>query len=257
VASVNYVASHDGFTLADTTAYNHKHNEPNGELGRDGHNDNRSWNHGVEGRTDDAQVLERRHQSIRSLVATLALSTGVPMINAGDELGRSQEGNNNAYCQDNAISWVDWDLEPWQQDLLAVTRRVFALRREHAVLRQREFFAGHPRRSDGTTDLVWYAGDGRRMDPGRWNDTSVRTLQMYLDGGHVGDRSLLVVLHGGEEGEVEVTLPAQPMVSAYELLWDSRAAPEEPREPFGDNGSHEAGHPVIMRGPGVRLYAAT
>jgi isoamylase len=253
LASVNYLASHDGFTLADTTAYNHKHNEPNGELGRDGHNDNRSWNHGVEGRTDDPKIRERRHQAIRSMVGTLALSTGVPMINAGDEIGRTQEGNNNAYCQDNGISWVDWDLEPWQEDLLAVTRHVFALRHEHPVLRQRQFFAGHPRRTDGTTDLAWYAGDGRRMDPGRWNDTGVRTLQMYLDGGHVGDRSLLVVLHGGDE-EAEVTLPAQPSVTAYELLWDSRAAP---REPNGDREVQEPDRPVTMRGPGVRLYAAT
>jgi glycogen operon protein len=185
-------------------------------------------------------------------MGTLALSTGVPMISAGDELGRTQEGNNNAYCQDNGISWLDWELKPWQQDLLAATREVFALRREHAVLRQRGFFAGHPRRSDGPTDLAWYAADGRRMDAGRWNDTGVRTIQAYLGGGQVGDRSLLLVLHGGDE--VEVTLPAQPTVSTYELLWDSRTTTVEPH---GDSGFHAPGGQVTIVGPGVRLYAAS
>jgi isoamylase len=252
LASVNYLASHDGFTLADTTAYDRKHNEANGELGRDGHDDNRSWNHGIEGPTDDPAILDQRRQTIRNLMATLALSTGVPMICAGDEIGRTQRGNNNAYCQDNEVSWLDWDLKPWQEEILATTRRLFALRRAHAVLHQRAFFAGHPRRSDGTTDLVWYAADGRRMDPGRWNDTEVRTIQMHLDGGHVGSRSLLTVLHGGDE--TAVTLPAPPGVTSYELLWDSRITSPNAN---GDNEIRPPGAQVVLTGPSIRLYGVS
>jgi isoamylase len=250
LASVNYLAAHDGFTLADTTAYEDKHNEANGESGRDGSDDNRSWNHGVEGRTEDRAVEARRHQSIRNLLATLALSTGVPMLSAGDELGRSQQGNNNAYCQDNEISWLDWDLAPWQRDLLDTTRQLLALRREHAVLRQRQFFAGSPRRSDGTTDLTWFGADGRRMDPGRWNDAAVRTIQMYLDGAQVEGRSLLVVLHGGDQAEL--TLPAEPSGSAFELLWDSTAVAAEP-----DTAALPAGGTITVPGPAIRLYGVS
>ncbi|MDP9221963.1 MAG: glycogen debranching protein GlgX, partial [Actinomycetota bacterium] len=250
LASVNYLASHDGFTLADTTAYDHKHNEANGESGRDGHDDNRSWNHGVEGPTEDRAVEARRQQSIRNLLATVALSTGVPMLCAGDELGRSQQGNNNAYCQDNEISWLDWDLAPWQRDLLDTTRQLLALRREHAVLRQRQFFAGSPRRSDGTTDLTWFGADGRRMDPGRWNDAAIRTIQMYLDGTQVEGRSLLVVLHGGDHAEL--TLPTEPAGSAFELLWDSTAAAAGP-----DAEVHPPGGTITVSGPAVRLYGVS
>jgi isoamylase len=247
LASVNYVASHDGFTLADTTAYDRKHNDANGEQGRDGHNDNRSWNHGAEGPTDDVVVEFARQQSLRNLLGTLLLSTGVPMIAAGDELGRTQHGNNNAYCQDNETSWLAWDLEPWQEDLLATARGLLQLRRDYPVLRQRQFFDGHPRRSDGTTDLTWHAADGGRMDPGRWNDADVRTVQMALDGTNLGSRSLLVVVHGGLESEV--TLPGEPMSVDYELLWDS-ATPV----PHGDNEIHPAGSAVQFAVPSIRLY---
>ena len=156
---------------------------------------------------------------MRNLLGTLLLSSGVPMICAGDELGRTQRGNNNAYCQDNEVSWLDWDLRPWQQDLLATTRTLLSLRRRFEVLRTRQFFAGSPRGTEGTTDLVWYAADGGRMDPQTWNDADVRTLQMYLDGTEVDDTSLLVVVHGGPA--TDVTLPLQPGVTTYELLWDS------------------------------------
>ena len=141
-ASVNFVAAHDGFTLADLTAYDEKHNEDNGEDNNDGSDGNRSWNHGVEGPTDDEQVLTLRRRSMRNLLGTLLLSSGIPMINAGDELGRSQGGNNNPYNQDNATTWFDWDLEPWQEDLLATTRHLVAIRREHPALRQRTWAEG-------------------------------------------------------------------------------------------------------------------
>jgi isoamylase len=251
LASVNYVAGHDGFTIADAAANDHKHNDDNGEQGHDGQDDNRSWNHGVEGPTDDPEIGAARRQSVRNLLGTLLLSTGVPMLCAGDEMGRTQGGNNNAYCQDNEISWLDWDLEPWQQDLLGTTRQLLALRRTYEVLRTRQFFAGSPRQIDGTTDLIWYAADGGRMDPETWNDAEVRTLQMYLDGTEVDDRSLLVVLHGGFAADL--TLPLHPGVMTYGLLWDS--AHEAPNL-NGPNAFHTPGESVPVAADSLRLYIA-
>ena len=146
-ASINFVTCHDGFTLADLVSYNEKHNEANGEDGRDGTDDNRSWNCGVEGPTDDPGILALRRQQARNLLATLFLSQGVPMLLGGDELGRTQGGNNNAYCQDSEVSWYDWDAV--DQDLLAWTQRLIALRRAHPVFRRRRFFQGRPLRRPG------------------------------------------------------------------------------------------------------------
>src|SRR6478752_5108258 len=168
VASVNFVAAHDGFTLADTASYERKHNGANGEGNRDGHGDNRSWNHGVEGANAGEGVLRVRRRSLRNLLGTLLLSTGVPMINAGDEIGRTQRGNNNAYCQDNDLSWFDWDLQPWQRDLLETTQFLVHLRASQPVLRQRSFFTGRPAHADGTADLEWYSADGLRMHYAVW-----------------------------------------------------------------------------------------
>jgi len=248
IASVNYVAAHDGFTLADTTAYAHKHNGANGEGNRDGHDDNRSWNHGVEGPTTDAAVLAARQRSIRNLLATTLVATGVPMLNAGDELGRSQRGNNNAYCQDNEVSWFDWDLEPWQRDLLETTRFLVRLRATNPVLRQRTFFTGRPVHADGTADLQWYAADGEQMHPGLWDDARTRTLTMFLDGSHLEADSLLLVFHGGAHG-AEVTLPDHAGVRAYELLWDSSWA--TPRV-----GSKVEPGPVSVSAASLQVYAA-
>ena len=165
IASVNFVTAHDGFTLADLTVYDTKHNGANGHSGTDGSNDNRSWNHGVEGRTDDPDIAAARRRSMRNLLGTLLLSTGVPMLNAGDEIGRSQRGNNNPYSQDNEISWMSWDLEPWQEDLLETTRHLVRLRRDHPVLRQRAFFSGRqgPARRLDRPRVV----QGRRRADGR------------------------------------------------------------------------------------------
>ena len=150
-ASVNFVTAHDGFTLRDLVSYERKHNEANGEDNRDGTDDNRSWNCGVEGETDDAGRRDLRRRQVRNLLATLLLSTGVPMLVAGDELGRTQGGNNNAYCQDNEISWVDWSLLGTRPgaSLLELTARLIALRRAHPVLRRRAFFSGGRSRPDG------------------------------------------------------------------------------------------------------------
>jgi isoamylase len=220
LASVNYVAAHDGFTLADTTTYERKHNEANGEGNRDGHDDNRSWNHDVEGETDDAVVQAARRRSLRSLLGTLLLSTGVPMLAAGDELGRTQRGNNNAYNRDDETSWLDWDLRPWQRDLLATTTHLLTLRRDNPVLRQRQFFGSRPPHGDGTVDLGWFGGDGQPMDDARWHDPHGRVLQAFLHGAPVAGPSLLLVLCGATQA-VDVVLPGPPWATSYELLWDS------------------------------------
>ena len=248
-ASVNFVSAHDGFTMADLTAYDHKHNEANGEDNRDGSNGNSSWNHGVEGRSDDAVIGRARRQTLRNLLGTLLLSTGVPMINAGDELGRSQGGNNNAYCQDNETSWVDWDLEPWQEDLLATTRHVARVRRDLPALRQRVWALGRQVHDDGTRDLEWYAADGRLMGHG-WDDPGVRVVQMYVAGAWLAADSALVVVNGGRE-ETVVVLPSAPGVAAYRLLWDS--AWERPQP---DAAEHLPG-PVAVAATSLRVYAAS
>ncbi|GAA1892858.1 glycogen debranching protein GlgX [Lapillicoccus jejuensis] len=228
IASVNYVTAHDGFTAHDLVAYDHKHNGPNGEGNRDGSGHNLSWNHGVEGPTRDEEVLTRRRRSLRNLLGTLLVSTGVPMLNAGDELGRTQRGNNNAYCQDNEISWFDWELAPWQEDLLATTGFLTRLRREHRVLRQRTFFQGRPVADDGAQDVAWYGADGSAMTDGAWGDPGTRTLQLLLDGTWLGEESVLLVLHGGAQ-DTTLTLPRPPAGASYRLVWDS--AWERPGDP--------------------------
>ncbi len=247
LASINFVAAHDGYTLADTTAYEHKHNDGNGEANRDGHDDNRSWNHGVEGSTADAAVLAQRRRAMRNLLATTLLSTGVPMLTAGDELGRTQHGNNNAYCRDDELSWIGWELAPWQFDLLATTAYLLQLRRDYPALRQGRFFSGRSRHEDGTTDLSWFAGDGTLMDEGRWHDPDNRTLLGLFDGTAAGaptpdDSAVLLVLHGAD-ADAQLTLPGAPWASAYRLLWDS--ADERPV-----TGSWQSAHqpqPVRVR----------
>lgn len=222
LASVNYVAAHDGYTLADATTYEHKHNLGNGEGNRDGHGDNRSWNHGVEGPSDHHELMAGRRRSMRNLLATVLLSTGVPMLAAGDEMGRTQRGNNNAYCRDDDVSWVDWRLTGWEQDLLDTTAHLVRLRREHPALHHGGFFSGRPAADGGIADLAWFAGDGQPMDEGRWQDSSNRTLLALLAGDRdrPGDGDVLLVLHGGAAPTV-ITLPGSPWASEYRVLWDS------------------------------------
>ena len=249
IASINFVAAHDGFTLADLTAYDVKHNGPNGHGGADGSNDNRSWNHGVEGRTGDAAITAARRRSMRNLLGTLLLSTGVPMINGGDEFGRSQRGNNNPYSQDNEISWMGWDHEPWQVDLLETTRHLVRLRREHPVLRQRTFFSGRQIHEDGSTDLAWFGSDGAPMGH-RWDGPAVDVLQALYNGAWLDHESVLITLNGSA-GPADVTLPTAPGTTAYQLLWDSgddRPAP--PGEPVG------AATVVTMDAASMRVWRA-
>src|SRR5262249_37663981 len=187
-ASVNFVTCHDGFTLTDLVSYNHKHNEGNGEGNRDGESHNRSWNCGVEGPTDQSEVLALRAQQRRNFMATLLLSQGVPMIGHGDELGRTQHGNNNTYCQDSETTWLDW--ESVDESLLDFVRTVTALRRDHPVFRRRRFFDGRPvRRETGTPirDIAWFTPDGVEMAEEDWGVPFGKCIAVFLNGDGIPD----------------------------------------------------------------------
>ncbi|PID96948.1 MAG: glycogen debranching enzyme GlgX [Actinomycetales bacterium] len=249
IASVNFVAAHDGFTMADLTAYNRKHNETNMEGNRDGGDHNFSWNHGIEGPIDGG-VHTLRRRSMRNLMGTLLLSAGVPMINGGDEFGRTQQGNNNAYCQDNELSWYDWELEPWQQDLLETTRFLTRLRHDLPVLRQRLHFSGQPVLPDGSADVGWFDHKGKPMTDERWSDPGQRTLQMLLSGARHDGRSALLVLHGGTR-QAKVTLPRTRPRLRYELLWDSEwERPADQPEPMTEKAA-------TMLPASMRVYQGT
>jgi glycogen operon protein len=179
-ASLNFITAHDGFTLTDLVSYNDKHNEANGEDNRDGHTDNRSWNSGVEGPTDEPAVLALRNRRRRDLMATLLLSQGVPMICGGDEIGRTQRGNNNAYCQDNEISWSNW--ETVDTDFLDFCRALIRFRRDHPVFRRRRFFSGRPIFGSGVSDIAWFRPDGAEMTAGDWMVGFAKALSVFLNG---------------------------------------------------------------------------
>jgi glycogen operon protein len=231
IASINFVTAHDGFTIRDLVSYEQKHNEANGENNRDGTDDNRSYNCGVEGDPAPADVVELRRRQARNMLATLLLSTGAPMLVAGDELWRTQGGNNNAYVQDNAVSWVDWAPTEIGDDMLSLTRRLLALRRAHPVLRQRAFFEGRPvPGGDGCKDLAWFHPQGHELLPDDWFDAGLRSIGMYLDGRGlrhrnkrgetIVDDSFLLLLHAGD-GDAGFTLPDVPWASSYELVIDT------------------------------------
>ncbi|MDQ0798368.1 glycogen operon protein [Arthrobacter sp. SLBN-112] len=200
LASVNFVTAHDGFTMNDLVSFDRKHNEDNGEENRDGHGDNRSYNHGVEGPTENGLILAKRAQSRRNLMATLMVSLGVPMITAGDELARTQQGNNNAYCQDSPMTWLDWTLTPEAHEMLRSTKRFIRLRKEFLAAQPHDF----PVR-DEQSYLYWFDQHGQPMSAERWNDPHHRVLQLLLgdDGGALAG---LVVVNGGAT-DVQITLP--------------------------------------------------
>jgi glycogen operon protein len=231
IASINFVTAHDGFTLRDLVSYEKKHNEANGENNEDGTDDNRSYNCGVEGDPAPPEVEQLRRRQARNLLATLLLSTGAPMLVAGDEMWRTQGGNNNAYVQDNRISWLDWAPSVIGNDLLALTRRLLELRRAHPVLRQRAFFEGHlVEGGDGCKDLAWFHPAGRELSADDWFDTGLRSIGMYLDGRGlrhrsprgetIVDDSFLLLLHSGDSDGV-FTLPGQPWAASYERVIDT------------------------------------
>jgi isoamylase len=224
-ASINFITAHDGYTLRDLVSYEQKHNAANGENNRDGHNDNISRNWGAEGETDDPAVRAMRRRLMRSFLATLAFSQGVPMLAHGDELARTQRGNNNAYAQDNEITWVDWDLDPCQQQLVEFTRKLIAIRQAHPVLRRRHFFKGALVEGSSHKDVTWIRPDGKEMGDHDWGNASGHALGMLIDGaatdevderGHAvcGD-TLLMLLNGGEQ-DVVFALPA---LDGAEKIW--------------------------------------
>jgi glycogen operon protein len=186
-ASINFVTAHDGFTLRDLVSYNHKHNEANGEDNRDGDDHNNSWNCGTEGPTDDPEIKALRVRQMRNFLGTLLLSQGVPMITAGDEFGRTQHGNNNAYCQDNEISWLNWDISEEGQQLLDFTRFLVQIRNQHPVLHRRRFFQGRSIHGSGIHDIVWWRPDGLEMSDDEWDNGLVRCLGMLLNGHEMDD----------------------------------------------------------------------
>jgi glycogen operon protein len=186
-ASINFITAHDGFTLRDLVSYTEKHNEANGENNKDGTDDNRSWNHGVEGPTDDPEINALRARQQRNFLATLLLSQGAPMLLGGDEFSRTQLGNNNAWCQDNELSWFRWNEA--DADLLDFTRRLIALRRAHPVFRRTTFLSGHEVKGSGLPDVWWFRPDGRRMTHKDWQRHDAHTLGVFLNGAEIPERT--------------------------------------------------------------------
>lgn len=247
-ASINFVTCHDGFTLHDLVSYNEKHNEANLEENRDGSNDNASWNCGVEGETDDPEILELRERQKRNLFGTLVLSAGVPMINGGDELSHTQQGNNNAYCQDNELTWFRWELNEREQKFLEYARAVVALRQAQPVLQRRRFFSGETDEETGLAELMWFHREGRVFTDEDWRDPEERTIAACFIGEGAarvedGDRTnqvLLLILSSHWE-EQQFTLPELPLGKRWELLADTF-------EEVPNRGtSFDAGSQITMR----------
>ena len=251
-ASINFVTAHDGFTLNDLVSYNEKHNEANRENNRDGEQHNRSFNFGVEGPTDDEGVAFQREKQKRNFLATLLLSQGVPMLLGGDEMGRTQGGNNNAYCQDNEISWLDWELDEARQDLLEFTRRVATLRREHPIFRRRKFFQGEKIRESELKDIKWLRPDGREMDDEDWTTHFVRSFGMLLGGDAMmewddeGERVIddtFLLLFNAADHPLPFTLPVTPSPARWETVLDTaHPAADQPQD------THDTGAEVELPG---------
>ncbi|AJE47779.1 glycogen debranching protein GlgX [Celeribacter indicus] len=245
-SSVNFVTAHDGFTLMDVVSYSAKHNEANGEGNRDGHNDNGSDNMGVEGQTDDPAIVAARAQRRRNLLATLLFSQGTPMIVAGDELGNSQRGNNNAYCQDNEIGWIDWPEADWA--FFDFVRRLIAFRRDHPILRQKRFLHAHERLIDGIEDLFWWRPDGVPMQDADWNAPDLRTLcvEMRIASGTPAyaqrEEAVFLVFNRGEA--VTVHLPPCPENRRWRL-WIDTGHPDIDGEVV-DGGFLKAGRETVL-----------
>ncbi|WP_324738403.1 glycogen debranching protein GlgX [Mycobacterium sp. 5-140-3-2] len=252
-ASINFVTAHDGFTLNDLVSYNEKHNMANGEDNRDGESHNRSWNCGVEGPTDDPDITELRYRQMRNFWATLMVSQGTPMIAHGDELGRTQNGNNNVYCQDSELSWMDWSLVDKNSDLLAFARKVTALRKQHPVFRRRRFFEGEPIRSgDEVRDIAWLNPSSREMTHEDWGESFHKCVAVFLNGDaitapnargeRVVDDSFLLCFNAGDD-PVEFSMPPDD----YAQEWTVELDTNEP------TGSKEGADQVVTAEEKVSL----
>ena len=251
-ASINFVTCHDGFTLHDLVSYELKHNEANGEGNRDGNDANWSCNWGAEGPTEAARVQRTRERMKRNFLATLAFSQGVPMLSHGDELGRTQQGNNNAYCQDGPLTWIDWNLGPGERDLLDFARRVFSLRKRNAVLSRRSFFTGRPVARAGAKDISWLRPDGQEVTQADWHDAELRVLGMLALGeatddvdeqgrAAVGTTLLLLLNAGNRPSYFQLPEPAQPG------RWVQAVNTARPlRGPVKEKGLNLAAHSLIL-----------
>jgi glycogen operon protein len=259
-SSINFITAHDGFTLNDLVSYNNKHNWENGEDNRDGHSNNHSWNHGVEGPTDDPAIKALRARQMRNMLTTLFLSQGTPMMLAGDELAHSQKGNNNAYCQDNDISWLDWTQRQTKDgiDLLTFVRRLIALRKAHPVLRRTAFLHGRETSADGLKDIVWYTPHGVEKTAGDWRNPHARCIGLLLNG-HAGrypgadglpveDGVLMIVLNAHAD-VVPFTLPTVPGGLGWRCILDTRLA-----DGAGDERMLLSGRPVPVDGRSALVF---
>ena len=254
-ASINFVTAHDGFTLKDLVSYNEKHNEANGEESRDGESHNRSWNCGAEGTTEHPEVNKLRDRQKRNFLATLFLSQGIPMLLGGDEIGRSQNGNNNGYCQDNEISWFDW--ESADKDLLEFTRRLIQLRKEHPVFHRRRWFQGRPIHGVQVTDIGWFTPDGSEMTQEDWNGGFAKALGIFLNGEGIqspdarGERVVdesFYVLFDAHHEPLRFTLPKRDWGDEWVVALDTaRSTPEE------EQGRHKAGDEVSVESRSLKV----
>ena len=252
-ASVNFITAHDGFTLEDLVSYNEKHNEANGEDNMDGESHNRSWNCGAEGRTDDPIILDLRKRQKRNLITTLFLSQGVPMLVAGDEFGRTQLGNNNAYCQDNEISWLHWDKA--DHEFLEFTRKIISLRKEHPTFCRRRWFQGQPIKGVGLEDIAWLMPDGSEMSEEHWNNDFAKSLAIFLNGrglhavGPKGqsimDDSFYLIFNAHHE-PLDFKLPASKYGKTWELVLDTSKAVTEEKKLEADTELTAEGRSIVI-----------
>ncbi|MCI1223731.1 glycogen debranching protein GlgX [Bifidobacterium subtile] len=251
VASVNFITAHDGFTMNDLVSYNSKHNEANGEDNRDGESNNRSWNCGVEGPTNINDVKELRQRQMRNMFSTLLVSQGIPMISGGDEVARTQQGNNNAYCQDNEISWTDWDLDSSRQDLLEFVSKLVHLRLEHPVLHRRRFFTGRGPNDDSSTipQAEWFDHTGSIMDIDDWSNTHAFSVMLFLNGSDIpetdwyGNRMVdndFILIFNAHYEPIMFTLPDEQYGSKWQLIVDTH-------NPKGPELSYEAGFSITAQ----------
>ena len=254
-ASINFITAHDGFTLNDLVSYNEKHNEANGEDNNDGESHNRSCNYGVEGATDDPMVNELRSRQKRNFLATLFLSQGVPMLLAGDEIGRTQKGNNNSYCQDNEISWIDWkNTDP---ELLEFTSKLIHLRKDHAAFSRKNWFRGEPVKGDGIEDIAWFQPDGAQMTPDHWNQDFAKSVAVFLNGNGLhavdseGEKVVddnFYIIFNAHDGDVDYKLPPDKYAKDWTKILDTARYEQE-----GEKPKYKAGETIKIDGRSVIL----
>jgi glycogen operon protein len=260
-ASINFVTAHDGFTLADLVAFNDKHNEANGEDNNDGESHNRSWNCGAEGPTDDPEIRALRRRQQRNFLATLFLSQGVPMILGGDEMGRTQGGNNNAYCQDNEISWLDWKLLEENADLVSLTARLAEFRRDHPVFHRRRWFQGRPIHGSDVTDIAWFAPDGSEMSEEDWDSGFAKSVGVFLNGGaipdpdprgeKVNDESFILLFNAHYEN-LPFTIPSRDWGDHWVVVLDTDGLPMRPENGAPANPTTISWEPGFGEGEPVK-----